>query len=544
MTPGSLDSAALTPRDQFEPASQFALPRLSLRSNLLIFVLFSGVSLLLRLPGFFRSVLDWDESLYFLMAEQWRGGHLPYLTIWDNKPVGIYAIFALFQTIFGNGIGAIRIAAVVASARTSFMIYRIVLKIGSDEQRYAIGAAVFSGLMFAIAALSNGGQASNTELFMVIFTCGAAWCVFDRKLLAARPVLKSFCAGLLLGSAFMIKYVMVFEAITLTLALIFTTPAVSRGRRLAMLAAAIAGASLPMLLTGVLYLHAGAAPIWLDESILSNLRRSAAGFARIDLPFAEKLVKWISLNIAGAIVVWRALRDPRDATAMVLALWLITAALGVIAAKSFYSHYFIEMLPPLCVCFGWVLGHAVPGGIKRWSIPAQALAALLLAIPTLGAAGVAIANTLHPLISISAGGIRFHADTPDQIAADIAPLSAPSGFKLYVFDYQPVLYVLTGARLPTRFPYPADITTLFLARVARIEPEPELQQILAHDPEFIVVARAPISELPENPVIYRDLRQSIALRYDLWKQYDEAKVYRLKNNMQTAGTELMPLHAL
>ena len=36
------------------------------------------LAVLLRLPVLHRSVLDWDESLYVLMARDWLAGHLPY----------------------------------------------------------------------------------------------------------------------------------------------------------------------------------------------------------------------------------------------------------------------------------------------------------------------------------------------------------------------------------------------------------------------------------------------------------------------------------
>ena len=62
------------------------------------------LAVLSRAPSFVMSVTDWDESLYVIMAGQWRAGHLPYTAVWDNKPIGIYAIFALFQSVFGDRI--------------------------------------------------------------------------------------------------------------------------------------------------------------------------------------------------------------------------------------------------------------------------------------------------------------------------------------------------------------------------------------------------------------------------------------------------------
>ncbi len=88
-----------------------------------------------RTPVLWRSVLDWDESLYFLMAQQWRLGHLPYTTIWDNKPIGIYAIFAAFQAVFGDGIFAIRIATVAFVSLLAFTVFKITQMLTGSRAR-------------------------------------------------------------------------------------------------------------------------------------------------------------------------------------------------------------------------------------------------------------------------------------------------------------------------------------------------------------------------------------------------------------------------
>ena len=99
----------------------------------LIALLFFVATLLSRIPTFFQSVLDWDESLYFLMAQQWRHGHLPYTTIWDNKPLGIYAIFAAAQAVFGDHVAAIRIAMVLCVSVLAFAVYRITRALTDNE---------------------------------------------------------------------------------------------------------------------------------------------------------------------------------------------------------------------------------------------------------------------------------------------------------------------------------------------------------------------------------------------------------------------------
>src|SRR5271168_4541488 len=93
--------------------------------DLVITLLFFAATLVTRIPVLSRSVLDWDESLYFIMAQQWRLGHLPYTTVWDNKPIGIYAVFALFQAVFGDRIFAIRFATIVFVSVLAFTVFKI-----------------------------------------------------------------------------------------------------------------------------------------------------------------------------------------------------------------------------------------------------------------------------------------------------------------------------------------------------------------------------------------------------------------------------------
>ena len=53
---------------------------------LVVFAGFLALTLWLRRFTYVLSALDWDESLYLLMARSLLEGHLPYTAIYDNKP--------------------------------------------------------------------------------------------------------------------------------------------------------------------------------------------------------------------------------------------------------------------------------------------------------------------------------------------------------------------------------------------------------------------------------------------------------------------------
>jgi 4-amino-4-deoxy-L-arabinose transferase-like glycosyltransferase len=152
----------------------------------------------------FRSVLDWDESLYVLMAQRWLQGHLPYTTIWDNKPLGIYAIFALFIAIFHNPVLAIRLATSLFAAVTAIIVWRLApLLLGTATPALSARLAGLAAAAFIIGSLSNDGLSANTELFMECFSAAAILAALHPGIDPARPFGRGVCVGMLFGLACM-----------------------------------------------------------------------------------------------------------------------------------------------------------------------------------------------------------------------------------------------------------------------------------------------------------------------------------------------------
>jgi len=492
-----------------------------------IAALFFAAVLITRLPSFFLSVLDWDESLYVLMARQWQAGHLPYTTIWDNKPIGIYGIFVLFQTVFGDPVLAIRAATIAAISATAFAVFRIALLIPLEGNA---PVAVFAGIAFIICSISNDGLAANTEIFMAGFSAFAMLCALSPDFCSARPLLRGFFPGLLFGLAFMTKYVAVFEAPALAFALLTATP---RARLTACLAAA-AGAAAPLVFTVLLYAATGNLRLWWDCSIAANLLRVATPLSAGALSYvlSLQLARWLPLFCSAAILLASApflaapiLRHKKISRParfhMFLLLWLLGGSAGVAAAKLFYDHYFLQILPVLCITLAWVLQHFA----GRLTPPLRALVfAAILAIPCFGA-GATLMGASLPLTAPP------HADTPRQIAAEISLLPAGSPQQIYVFDYQPIIYSLAGQTPPTRYAFPSVLTKCFLAHVAGVNAAAEVHRILAGNPQFIVRSQFPLSDPAViDRAVYQEVNQDIATRYTIWRSYPDAAVYLILPN--------------
>jgi 4-amino-4-deoxy-L-arabinose transferase-like glycosyltransferase len=512
--------------------------RKSVNTKIFMLIAVFAVSFLLRSPTLFRSVINWDESLYFLMAEQWRAGHLPYTVLWDNKPIGIYAIFALAQAVFGDDIVSIRMAAVIAVTVTTLCVIRIASLIPRADPYMKRFCAGLAGCAFAIASISNDGLAANAELFMIAFTSLAVVCAVTPEGFAGKPALRGAATGLFLGLAFMTKYVVVFEFPAVAFALFLLRPPFRPAEAGRLLAGAVAGGLLPILLTILLYMHAGQLDLWFDASIASNFRRAATEVAPLNLALALRFLKWLPLFAAAAAVFVSApligqgrKGKPIDPVVgrfhIFLMLWILGGMLGLSAAKSFYSHYFIQLLPALCVALAWVALKFTPVVALRSPARIAALTVLTLALPALSAAA-SVANVAQPLAVRREGHVVLFPDTSTLIAQDVRKASGAAPPSLYVFDHEPIIYALAKAPLPTRYAYPAFLTTCFLQRVAQVDAPAEVDRILAQRPQFIVRTLDSIAKLPIDPASYARLDAAVAARYDVWGRYDGAVVYRLR----------------
>ncbi len=447
------------------------------------FLIFLGLALATRLPIMHRSVLDWDESLYFIMAQQWRAGHLPYTMVWDNKPIGIYVIFAAFQALI-PGVAAIRVATALCVALLAATAFRITSILTRER-----AAGWVAGGLLVICSLSNDGLSANTELFMAACTALAVLAV-----VADAP---AWAAGLALGCGFMIKYVMAPEALLLLLLLYHR-----RGPR--DVAIALAAAAVPVLAAAGLYAASGHLPLWWDCSVLSNFRRAGVKIRPgvLGAALSTQAWRWGPLYLTAFIVAFGARR--RGFTSNFSLLWLLGALLGAASAKSFYDHYFLQALPALCVLAGIGWARLPTGGAVR------DVAMLALVTLPLHAGWQALREASGP-------------DLPVEIAATLTAAHAQS---LYVFDSQPIIYALTGLPAPTRFVLPSELTGLTLPQVAGVQPVAEVRRILATQPQYIVRRAPPPGPDVGSPPVYAVLDEALAAHYTLVQDWPGAALYK------------------
>jgi hypothetical protein len=410
-----------------------------------IFISVSLIALVVRFVGFYYPAIDWDEAVYALVGSAWLHSEPPYTVVWDNKPPFLYALFAIFEAIIHDPVIAYRLLSLVAVSITATLVSHIAASRGASRHAAFLGA-----LAFCIGSICNGGLATNAEVLMVVFTTAAIM-----SAIINRPVL----AGIWFGTAVMTKHVAVFDGF----AILYAIYAIGELSLMTLFRVAVGSLISPVLMIAFLA-YSGAFNGFWQGAIIDNL-------TRISGHFDWDKFKVIVVYQACWLMLYASLLLLRD---RLIWFWLLGGAVGITSGKYFYSHYFIQILPALCVAFALA--------VDRLFV--QRKAAVLCAFAFLA-----------PTIASGAYRISLLLRGPHNERAIAAKI--PTGASLYVFDGEPILYLLAGSRPPTPYVLPTILTGDRFYNVAHINPLSEVNRIFKSRPEFVVTRPGHLSTTPQ-----------------------------------------------
>jgi 4-amino-4-deoxy-L-arabinose transferase-like glycosyltransferase len=446
-------------------------------------------AVLLRLTSFVPAVVDTDEGLYMVQAREWLDGGWPLVAAWDMHPIGAPAMFALAFLAFGVSVEAARLLGMICVAATGVALFGAVRAAGAPR---AIGMG--AGVLYAAQSVLLGGLCTNTEILIAPFVTGAIALGIRAaaRAMGPEPEAPGFGAvaamGLLIGCAMLVKQVVVPEGCFAFALLVL--PALLRGllpwRRVAgmavLYAALCAG---PFVVAGVVYWTQGWLEQYLDGSLLAPFRYS---LERIPGPEAMRRVASavlaLGFGFAAALVALLAWRPSEAARPVPLltafaALWLAVVSAAIAGPGFYFAHYFLLWMPALSIL----------AAIGVWRL------ALVFARPGLtraafaGLVGLVAAEAwlteMHDRVERGPGWM--HRDPVREVSAAVAAAAGPGG-DAFVANYHPTVYVISGARLSTRFPFPAHLTGVF-EDLSDTNTMVELDRVLAARPRAVVVDR-------------------------------------------------------
>lgn len=424
----------------------------------------------IRARDFGNPIVHVDEQWYLLVGDRMLHGSLPYVDLWDRKPVGLFAIFAAIRRLGGDPIVTYQLVATLFAAVTAWLVARGSRMLGASAR-----AAVVAGVAYILWLSLLSGRGGQSPVFYNLFVAGAAVLTSRLPALAdarARgPIVANGAAACLLaGLAVQTKYTPAVEGAFFGLVHLWYLR--RAGASIGLLGAAALGwVALGVAPTAIVVLDYRARgpavfhAFWFANFESLALRRGYPA-AKIAARLTGTSAQLLPFLVA-AVAVWRRRRSSEVNLAFG---WLGAALVAFAMIGAFFDHYALPLMAPLAM----IAGVAISG--RRW--PGAALltyglilfVARVLLVPTDAASARAVARVMA---ANDRGGCP------------------------YVFAGDSVLYLLADACVPTAYAFPSTLAYEAERGATGVDEVAEVRRILATRPPVIVTLDEPLA--PWNP---------------------------------------------
>jgi len=432
-----------------------------------------------------------DEQFYSLAGQQMVHGVLPFVDLWDRKPIGLFTLFALAHGIGGQSPLAYQALALVFAVAGGAMVYALARPLGGRK------SAMVAALLHQMLMIAYGSYGAQSEIFHVPLMLAAVLLLRDWQPGAGSG--RALMAMLVCGAALQIKYTVLPQCLFLGLYALWRLHEQRMPPlRIAGLAAAFTLAGLgPTALAGLIYALLGHWPAFAFANFSSFFLREASAGGRAMAAHLPAMLPLVVLLIGG---IWAALRITRPHPMRHYALiagWALSALATALLPATVYLYYFAAVVP------GVVLLALPLYDCRRMTGLAMALACLVLNYALLDMPA-RLDQSLERRQAMAA------------LARAIAPHVGPGKGCLYIHDGPSVLYSLTGSCLPSRFAYPDHLNNALETHALGIDQAGEVARILRQRPAAIVTADNPVT--PQAPAVLQRVRSAIARDYRLGEQ--------------------------
>lgn len=492
----------------------------------------SALTVLVRLPFFFRDVINWDESTFILVGQSLLDGHLPYTETWEIKPPLAFAAFAAFIGLFGKSVVSVRLGGAICVAASACFVY-LAGRAASSHRTGILAATLFVLLVSLVPA----GQATLTEHVAIVPLTAALALLVMRD---PTPRILLF-AGILLGTAALVRLNLAYVSVFVGLWVVVVKPrrplALVVGRSLAF----VFGGGLVVLITFLPYALSHQAQTWwasvveahwsyasAQHSVGGALARHAASVWRTlsdfgGSRFALTALVWLGGLAGGALVVRRWPRTPptRRRALGLVGWFLLATAVSVLRSGASREHYLIQLLPLLALPAGLLLD-VLLATRARFVTPGVLALCLVVSLRPIGREYVRLAARLRndgPLVHGTAQRIAAHLE--ERGAADE---------RIYLMTDH-LAYWLLDAKPLGKITHPSNITRPYLLEYMigpGATPEGEMARILASEPRYIV-AKKRIWYLARTPEVRKMLRRDLRRHYVLEREIRDRQIYRRRD---------------
>lgn len=400
-----------------------------------------------------------DETFYFLVGQRMHEGLLPYVDVWDRKPLGLFLIYYLVAGI-STSVLSYQIAACVFTGATACFIALTARRWSNPR------GGLLAGLAYLLLLGPFEGNIGQAPDFYNLFVAAAAWLLagdLDR-LDRGRVGWRVWLAMILCGLAITIKQTTLFESLVFGFWILAALGRAGVPWPRIAIVAAICGAigALPTLAIAAFYWQVGHWHEFWHAMVISNLAKG-----RVDgeawRTVGILMRGWILIGCA-VFGIWA---HPARRQRAFLIAWIAAALIGFLSVPNFYGHYFLPVLVPLSVAAGLAFARAS----GRVIFIAYLCYALMW-------------STFWDVEST-----RESKRTMTEAARLI--LAHDAGRGLLVYDGTHYLYALTGKPFLSPLVFAQHLNHEVERNVSHLDTNAEIDRILARQPGVIVMTRYP-----------------------------------------------------
>ncbi|WP_157073771.1 hypothetical protein [Sphingomonas soli] len=424
------------------------------------------VAIATRWVAFGNPVTHVDEEFYFVTAQGMLNGALPFVDIWDRKPIGLFLLYlpAAAAGVPG-GIWVYQLMALASVVCTALLIARVAERAGWGK------GALSAALLYLLLLGFGDGQGGQAPVFYNLLVIGAVSLVLPRsgEVSADRGrILRACAAMLLIGVALQIKYSVLFEGGFLGVWLIWHEWRLKTPVAKIVLRSAIYGvlAWAPTAAAWLAYIAMGHGDAWFYANFGSILDRQSDPFWVLVRAFLKiALILALPLIVSGLSRHIPASDENMPRVRHLLFGWLIASVVGLIVFGSWFNHYALPVMVPASLCCAGYFGATEIG--RRYVAPTILLAA-------------AIAGSYTPWSA------RWHRGNAQQLEALAVGIGRGAGC-MYIHSGNSILYSYTGRCMVSPWVFPSHLSRERENGALGVDQLAEVDRIFAKRPEIVVM---------------------------------------------------------
>lgn len=345
--------------------------------TLFVIVALVVVAIRIRLLGI---PLERDEGEYAYAGQLMLEGIPPYQLAYNMKFPGTYAAYALIMSIFGQTTFGVHLGLLIVNLTTIVLIFFIGRRL-FDEIAGLAAAASYAILSVSPSVLGFAGHATH---FVVLPVAGGALLLLSA--LDRQANVRIFLSGILFGVAVLMKQPgAAFVVFGLIFLLLHSRGTGTGVRTLTNRTAIFLGASTaPLVVTGLALWYIGVFEkfwFWCVQYALTygtrvSLSLGAQIFAHgIADVIGTAWVVWTMAAIGLGTAVWKV---KTSLSHVFLMAFFIFGLVATCAGLYFREHYFIFLLPAVCLSAGAIVSRASQIRLLRFLAPAVVAGAVAL----------------------------------------------------------------------------------------------------------------------------------------------------------------------